>query len=982
MREKRTLNKYNPELLKEWNYDKNKELDINPDDVTIGMSTRVWWKCSCCGYEWQTRVSHRTQNRTRCPECSKKECIRKRHEKELHEKGNLSELYPEIVKDWDYVKNNEFGIKPEECLPGQSTNVYWKCNKCSFEWKTRISHRTLDKTNCPNCSKLDKMNDIVKERGTFIEKQPELLKEWCYEKNEGLLPENFTEGSNKSVWWKCSECGYVWRASIVNRIKGTGCAKCAVKKGKKTLLGNQIKERGSFIENSPELARYWHPTRNGELTADKVMLQSNNIVWWKCIECGFEWENKISDQAKRKNICQKCAVIKSSKNLLLIKGVNDLKTRHPKLVREWNYEKNINIQPDEVMEYSNKSVWWKCEKCDNEWRALIGSGVNGRGCPACAQAVREIQYRKTMVDKNGSLMEKRPELMAQWDYDKNEITPDNVSCGSHIKVWWKCEKKHSYQETIKHRTLANTGCPICSNHQVLSGYNDMKTYALNNGFEYLIEEWDNENNEDITLDKIAPYSNKYYSWRCKEGHEFKSTAARRSRGDFCPVCSKEFKISYPEKVLYYYLRSIFLDAKENIRRSELSWLKALELDIFIPSISLAIEYDGEAWHKNIVKDNLKNDICKDNNVTLLRVREPKCPELNNNAVIFTLDKVDDELALKRIMFQINDYINNRYGFSNNLDINFSRDRKAIYNMMVFSKKENSLSTKKPKLAKEFHPTANGKLTPDKLSIGSGRKVWWLGKCGHAWEANVSNRVNGTGCPYCSNVAIKKGFNDFETYCRSNNLDCLLEEWCYEKNIINPNQIIFGSNKLVYWEHQKKDLKGNLCRHIWKQSVYNRIKGQSCSICAGKTLLVGFNDLSSQFPQLVKEWDYERNIDLFPDKVLYNKNQAAYWKCSVCGHEWKQSINARTVYRKECPICSRKKDRERKLVQDLERYGSLAEKYPKLANEFLGDRNGGIGVDRMPCNSKKRWWWKCSCCARAFKATIYERLTNNLDEKSN
>ena len=63
-----------PEIAKEWNREKNGNL--LPEDVLSGSGKKVWWKCSKCGYEWQTAVHLRTgKNQTGCPICSAKKQV-------------------------------------------------------------------------------------------------------------------------------------------------------------------------------------------------------------------------------------------------------------------------------------------------------------------------------------------------------------------------------------------------------------------------------------------------------------------------------------------------------------------------------------------------------------------------------------------------------------------------------------------------------------------------------------------------------------------------------------------------------------------------------------------------------------------------------------------------------------------------------------------------------------------------------------------
>jgi hypothetical protein len=74
----------------------------------------------------------------------------------------------------------------------------------------------------------------------------------------------------------------------------------------------------------------------------------------------------------------------------VLKGYNDLQTLNPSLAKEWNYEKNVNLYPDNVSIGSSQKVWWKCEK-GHEWEAVIYNRNNGRGCPECAKQKRKMK---------------------------------------------------------------------------------------------------------------------------------------------------------------------------------------------------------------------------------------------------------------------------------------------------------------------------------------------------------------------------------------------------------------------------------------------------------------------------------------------------------------------------------------------------------------------------------------------------------------
>lgn len=73
---------------------------------------------------------------------------------------------------------------------------------------------------------------------------------------------------------------------------------------------------------------------------------------------------------------------------------------------------------------------------------------------------------------------------------------------------------------------------------------------------------------------------------------------------------------------------------------------------------------------------------------------------------------------------------------------------------------NDLATVSPGLAGEWHPTKNGDLLPAQVAAKSNRKVWWLGSCGHEWEAAIYSRTAGRGCPYCYRIKCLAGHNNF------------------------------------------------------------------------------------------------------------------------------------------------------------------------------------------------------------------------------
>ena len=148
---------------------------------------------------------------------------------------------------------------------------------------------------------------------------------------------------------------------------------------------------------------------------------------------------------------------------------------------------------------------------------------------------------------------------------------------------------------------------------------------------------------------------------------------------------------------------------------------------------------------------------------------------------------------------------------------------------------NSLSVVHPELIVEWSKK-NLPLTPDGITFGSNKVVWWKGSCGHEWQTSVKARSKGEKCPICSGARAVAGINDLSTLKPG-----LASEWS-KKNEIKPTEVTVGSHKKVIWK----------CRlgHEWTASVKSRsINGSGCPYCSHNKVLVGFNDLATVVPKV-------------------------------------------------------------------------------------------------------------------------------------
>ena len=258
------------------------------------------------------------------------------------------------------------------------------------------------------------------------------------------------------------------------------------------------------------------------------------------------------------------------------------------------------------------------------------------------------------------------------------------------------------------------------------------------------------------------------------------------------------------------------------------------------------------------------------------------------------------------------------------------------NDRLLKEEYNDLKTKRPDIAKEWHPTKNGNLTPSSVKFNQDLKVWWMCENGHEWQALIGGRTSDNrGCPYCSGRLAIKGSTDLSTVDPE-----LARDWDYDMNgDLSPSNVKPGSDRVVWWK--------GACGHQWQSSISNYRKSRNCPYCTNKRVLPGFNDLDTINRELAGEWHPTKNGDLTPKDVLPYSNKKVWWK-GACGHEWEAVIGSRHGGR-GCPYCSGQKV--------LSGFNDLASKRPDLAEQWNYERNTR-GPEEFTIRSGIRVWWKC------------------------
>ena len=132
-----------------------------------------------------------------------------------------------------------------------------------------------------------------------------------------------------------------------------------------------------------------------------------------------------------------------------MKKENNMEEIRAELAMYWNYKRNGELKPEDVDLGSSRVVWMQCPD-GHEFTLSIREFAMGIRCP--------YDCGKLMKGRT-ELSVKYPQLVQDFDAEKNGFGPDEIEFNSKMPLWWKCPNGHSYKMTIKNRKERE--CPYC-----------------------------------------------------------------------------------------------------------------------------------------------------------------------------------------------------------------------------------------------------------------------------------------------------------------------------------------------------------------------------------------------------------------------------------------------------------------------------------------------------------------------------------------
>lgn len=342
-------------------------------------------------------------------------------------------------------------------------------------------------------------------------------------------------------------------------------------------------------------------------------------------------------------------------------------------------------------------------------------------------------------------------LLLEWDQKANgEMTPATVTHGSGKMAWWRCSKGHTWQAVINSRS-SGSGCPVCAGKTVYNGDNDLMTELPE-----LARQWHPTRNAPLMPSQVTRGSHRQVWWRCEKGHEWRTSVKARAEGNGCPVCAGRRLLSGDNDLAAVYpdLAAQWHPVKNG----------ALTPDMVLSSAMCRVWWrceKGHEWQAR-VRERSRGTGC------------PVCSGQKVEAGVNDLASCYPEIAAqwhpvrngKKKAHEAAVSSNSRVwwqcGLGHEWQANIcSRTMEQTGCPYCTNRKVlagfNDLATLEPEIARQWHPTLNGSLTPEQVTAGSGRKVWWSCPEGHVWKTVVyaRTREKRTGCPVCAGNVRQK-----------------------------------------------------------------------------------------------------------------------------------------------------------------------------------------------------------------------------------
>jgi DNA-directed RNA polymerase subunit RPC12/RpoP len=518
------------------------------------------------------------------------------------------------------------------------------------------------------------------------------------------------------------------------------------------------------------------------------------------------------------------------------------------------------------------------------------------------------------ISKNAKFVSDYPHLMKDWDWERNNLSPYTITCGSAKRCWWICATcGHSWETPAYSRASNGCGCPVCK--AIERGLSKKKSSAKRNSlianYPTIAKEWHPTKNATYNIEYVSSHSNIKVWWLCSTcGNEWKTTVNHRTKeSNGCPVCalaqrgnskSKNAAISNP-----------FFEKNPDLM---IEWHPTKNLPLLPTEVSAGSDrriwwlcsFCGNEW-QSTASHRTAGRGC------------PKCAKaqtsFDEQTVLFYISKVFPDATNRYIdNFEFDIFIPSRNVAIEYDGYFYHRTKKAFArdNLKDRYCHENGIKLIRFRSPKLPDTESALRITCSDYNLASGiLELFRILQCDAPKIDIVADTHN-----------IRQQFRQEEAKNSIAQLSPhLLCDWHPQKNgRLLPSAVAHASTSKVWW-------LCSTCGYEWMDTPNHRSAGRGCPFCSGRVVIEGKNDLATLHPKLAAEWNYERNGELSPSHISRSSNKKVWWKCLAYGHEWQATVNDRTSVGRatNCPYCGNKKV--------LAGFNDLATSHPTLAKEW-------------------------------------------------
>lgn len=572
---------------------------------------------------------------------------------------------------------------------------------------------------------------------------------------------------------------------------------------------------------------------------------------------------------------------------------------HPLLSKMWDYENN-DVNPTDYGIGNNKKFMWVCPKCKKSFHASPNSALKKCLCPECSYK-DGAERRVAKKIENGDKISVADDnfLSLYWATDLNSNDPATVTNKANKLCMWYCPK--CGEPFLRKVVQMKTGSGLCNkcSHNIATEKHEalmLKCSKSIADIPELIKYWDFDHN---TLDphKVSFRSNKRANWICKK---CKTSFQRMINNQYisprlCKECSAKIAHEKQRKSIATYSEMV---ANRPNMIALWDWDKNTR-DPHDLSARSGIKvwwkcHCGKSWEE---RPSYRYNLL------------PNCMECS-------MKKLNDR-----------------------------KNKRAI-------KKGGTWGENNPKLAKQWHPTLNGNITPYDITPNCCKEYYFLCEYGHTYKVAPRERSERhAGCPICnsgrrtsfSEQAISyylekvteakpnyqiKNHSELDVYLPKKNAaiefdgaywhshpksverDARKDEYCRNKSIRLIRVKEWKYNKqyeknLIYFERKNNNyqwLINVICSELDLPHIEVDIIRDTPEIYERLNRVDVETSLAKKRSDALAYWDYKKNAPISPEKVGYTSNHVFAWHCPKCGNEFTDSVVAvtrRTHICKEC-----------------------------------------------------------------------------------